>query len=403
MKVSNRLRCGAAALFTAVGFALAVVQNLPAAADAKLVDDLWYLRDYEDGTVSVACEDKTVTELVVPSVIDGKTITMLEVDGFKDCTALEKITVPETVTVIEDYCFYNCTALKEINLPKNLDNIGFQAFCGCKSLESLSIPASVSEIEAFAFEGCASLTGVKVDRDNPNYKDENGILFDKNGETLYLYPSALQGEQYAVPDGCKTVYDNAFIGNPYLKNVDISGISELGEDAFYYCTSLETMTVPEGITELNGSVFGKCAALQSVSLPSTLETIGDSCFLGCYALDHIEIPKSVTAIQSYAFFNCPALRSITLTESVTDVGKFALGFYLGEDDKPRRMPEFEVIADNGTAAFDYCVQNSIKCSGGVTQGVVFVYIVVGVVAAVIIATVVIVMIQRKNRKKYEIY
>lgn len=390
-----------AAVLTAAGLLTAGWQCLPAAADEE--DSLWTLRDYEDGVVSVSCNDKTVTELTVPEVIDGKTITMLEVDGFKDCTALKKITVPETVTVIEDYCFYECSALEEINIPKNLKNIGFQAFYDCSSLTEMQIPASVEEIEAFAFEGCSSLTGLHVASGNANYKDEDGILFDKNGETLYLYPSANPAEEYTVPAECKTVYDYAFIGNPYLKNVDISGITSLGRDAFYYCTALKSITVPEGITLLDGSVFGKCAALRSVSLPSTLTEIGESCFLGCFALEEIEIPETVEAIRNYAFFNCPALNRVKLTGNVTTIGDYAFGFYLDEDSKPKPLPAFEMEADNGTAAFDYCVKNSVKCTGGVTQGVVFVYIVLGVIGAVILATVILLLVQRKRRKQYELY
>lgn len=390
----------AAALLTA-GLALCGLQGVPAAAE-DYQDETWTVRDYEDGTISVSCNDKSVTEIEIPSVIHGMTVTMVEVDAFKDCTALKKVTVPDTVTVIEDYSFYNCPSLEEINIPEHVRNIGFQAFYGCASLTGMQIPASVEEIEAFAFEGCSSLKGVTVAKSNPAYKDENGILFSKNGDTLYLYPSALEGDSYVLPASCKTVYDYAFIGSPYLKSVDISGITELGEDAFYYCTALEHLEIPEGIEELKGSVCGKCAALQSVQLPSTLKSIGESCFYGCMALDTCELPDSLETVANYAFFNCPALTSVHLTKNTTTIGDYAFGFYLGDDDQPKRLPDFEIDAERNTAAFGYCVDNSIKCTGGVTQGSVFLYIVLGIVAAVIIITIVIVVIQKRIQKKYEL-
>ena len=388
-----------AALLTA-GLALCGIQGFSAAAEKA--DELWTVRDYEDGTVSVTCNDKTVTEVTVPSVIDGKTITMLEVDGFMNCTALKKVTIPDTVTVIDDYCFYQCSALEEINIPKNLKNIGFQAFYGCSSLKEMHIPASVKEIEAFAFEGCTSLAGVDVAEKNPAYKDENGILFDKNGEILYLYPSALEDESYTVPASCTEIYDYAFIGNPYLKNVDISGITKLGDDAFYYCTALEAITVPEGIEELEGAVFGKCESLRSVKLPSTLKKIGESCFYGCFALEQCELPEGLESISNYAFFNCPSLTSVRLTKNTAFIGNYALGWYMGDDDQPKRLPDFTVDAEDNTAAFDYCVKNSIKCTGGVTQGTVFLYIILGVVAAVVVITIIIIIVQKKIQKKYEL-
>ena len=380
---------------------LAGMQTLPASADV-FETDLWTVRDYEDGTVSVSLKDKTLTEVEVPSEIEGRTITMLEVDGFKDCTALQKITIPDTVTVIEDYCFYQCSALEEINVPKNVRNIGFQAFYGCSSLKGIEIPASVKEIEAFAFEGCSSLAGVTVAKDNAAYKDENGILFDKSGETLYLYPSALTGDAYTLPPSCKTVYDYAFIGNPYLKSVDISHITSLGEDAFYYCTALESLSVPEGIEELKGSVCGKCAALKTVTLPSTLKSIGESCFYGCMALESADLPEGLETVRNYAFFNCPALTNVKLSPNVKTIGDYAFGYYLGSDDKPKRLPDFEIDAAKNTEAFQYCAKNSIKCTGGVTQGSVFLYIVLGIVGAVILATIVLVILQKKYQKDHEL-
>ena len=397
--MNKLVHCIAATILTA-GLACCAVSAVPAAAE-DYQDEMWTVRDYENGTISVSCNDKTITEIEIPSEIHGMTITMVEVDAFKDCTALRKVTVPDTVTVIEDYSFYNCTALEEINIPEHVNNIGFQAFYGCASLTEMQIPAAVREIEAFAFEGCSALKGVTVAGDNPAYKDENGILFSKDGETLYLYPSALEGDSYVVPKTCKTVYDYAFIGNPYLKNVDISGITSLGDDAFYYCTALESLTVPEGIEELKGAACGKCAALKNVQLPSTLKAIGESCFYGCMALETCDLPDSLETVYNYAFFNCPSLTSVRLTKNVTKVGDYAFGFYLGDDNQPKRLPDFEIDAERNTAAFDYCVKNSIKCTGGVTQGSTFLYIVLGIVAVVIIITIVIIVLQKRYQKRLE--
>ena len=391
-------------LAAAVGLALSIpCLSASASVNGPSKDGKWYLREYEDNTISVSIQDKSVTEVEIPEVIDGHTITMVEVDAFKDCEALRKVTIPKTVTVIEDYSFYNCSALEEVNIPENVHNIGFQAFYGCAKLESMEIPAAVDDIEAFAFEGCSSLKGVTVAAGNAAYKDENGILFDKAGETLYLYPSAKTDESYTVPASCKTIYDYAFIGNPHLKSVDISTIESLGEDAFYYCTALESITVPEGITELKGSVFGNCTALKSASLPGTLTSIGESCFYNCLNLSAVEIPESVQSIGKYAFFNCPSLTSIHLTAATTTIGEYALGWYFaGDEEKPVRLPDFEVDATNDTAACDYCVKNSIKCTGGVTQNTFFLYIIVGIVVLVIIITIVIIAVQKKIQKRYEI-
>lgn len=397
---SKRLACLALAGTLLVG-AFAAVLKLPAAAEDA--DSMWLVREYENDVYSVSCEDKTVTDVEIPSVIDGKTITMVEVDAFKDCEQLQHVTIPDTVTVIEDYSFYNCPALQEITIPRSVENIGFQAFYGCAMLETVNIPASVTDLEAFAFEGCGNLKTVTVAEDNPSYMDVNGVLFDKDGKTLILYPSAMEGDTYTVPEGCTEVYDYAFIGNPYLKTVDISGITTLGEDAFYFCTSLQSMDIPDAVTELEGSVFGNCSALERVKLPANLVTIGDSCFYNCLKLSDIEIPETVQTISNYAFFNCPSLTRIHLTKTTETIGNYALGWYFsGDSDEPKRLPDFEVDAEDNTAAFDYCVNNSIKCTGGVTQGTVFLYIIIGVVALVVIVTIIIIVVQKRIQKRYEL-
>ena len=393
----------AAAFLTACGLFLAGLSILPVSADNGVSKDgKWYLREYPDDVISVSIQDKTVTEVEIPSVIDGKTITMVEVDGFKDCVNLKSIKIPDTVTVIEDYAFYQCSSLEEVNIPQSVKNIGFQAFYGCASLKEMKIPAATDNIEAFAFEGCSSLPAVEISEQNPAYKSENGIFFDKEGKILYLYPSAMQGTSYTVPEGCEEIYDRAFIGNPYLEHVEMRGISKLGEDAFYYCTSLKAATVPEGIDVLKGSVFGNCTSLQNVYLPSSLTEIGDSCFYNCLGLSVCEVPESVRKIGKYAFFNCPGLTRIRLTKNTETIGDYSLGWYMGEDQKPKRLPDFTVDAEDNTAAFVYCAENSIRCTGGVTQSTVFLYIILGVVALVIILTIVIIVVQKKIQKRYEL-
>ena len=402
-----------------------LLSGVPLPAGAEEETALWQYNDYGDGTVSITCLDKTVTEVEVPAEMDGKTITMIEVDCFNGCEQLKKVTLPETITVLDDYAFYRCGALEELNIPAHLEKIGFQTFYGCAKLPEMTVPETVTEIEAFAFEGCNALGAVDVADANAAYKDEDGVLFTKDGSCLMLYPSAKTDASYVVPGGCQKIDDRAFIGNTHLENVDISAISELGEDAFYYCTALKEIAIPAGITSLNGHVFGNCnalekvtlpegitslgnscfyncASLQGITLPQSLTTIEDNCFYGCVHLASIDIPDAVTDIGKYAFFNCASLHRIALSANVQSVGDYALGFYSEDGENSLRLPDFEVEADNDTAAFAYCVKFEIRSTGGVTQSVVFLYIILGVVVLVIAATIAIIVIQRRIRKRYEL-
>ncbi len=371
-------------------------------SDGYSKDGLWYYKDYGDGTVSVVCQDSTVEEAVVPSEIDGHKITMIELDCFKDNTSLKKVTLPDTITVLEDYAFYLCSGLEEINIPDSVEKFGFQTFYGCSSLKEISVPAGLTEIEGYTFDGCTSLNAVHVNAKNQNYKDEDGILFTKDGTDLIVYPAAKPGTSYSVPASCTKLEGYAFMANPYLEEIRIDSVTEIGEDAFYYCTALKSMTIPEGITMLTGATFGNCTSLESVVLPESLEAIGSGCFYYCLQLKNITIPAAVKTINENAFFNCPSLTRVTIPETVTQIGEYAFGFYSGDDETKQHLPDFEIDADNGTAAFEYAVKYNVKCTGGVTQGIVFVYIMIGIVAAVMIAVIVLVIAQKRYQKQHEL-
>lgn len=373
-------------------------------------DGVWLYNDYGDGTVSVTCQDNTLTEAEIPAEIDGHVITMVEVDCFKDNPGLKKVTLPETITVIEDYAFYQCYGLEEINIPESVQKIGFQAFCGC-ALREVTIPAGLTEIENFAFEGCNSLRAIHVSKSNQNYLDQDGILFDHDKTKLIVYPSAKTDTSYTVPENCTELESYAFMGNQYLEQIDISVVQEMGEDVFYYCTRLQEITIPDGITELKGSAFGNCIALKKITLPEGITYLGSGCFYNCVMLEEIQLPESLTGMNDFAFFNCGSLKSLTIPESVTTIGDYALGWYYGNDgsntgndtqDDYKRLPNFEIDADNGTAAFEYAARNSIKCTGGITQGIVFVYIMLGVVALVILAVIGLVIMQKRYQKAHEL-
>ncbi|MBR4318598.1 MAG: leucine-rich repeat domain-containing protein [Oscillospiraceae bacterium] len=388
---------------------MCLISCIPANAEDVIVsqngtsaDGLWTYHDYGDGTISVTCTDNTVTEAVIPSEIDGHVINMVELDCFKDNPNLKKVTLPETITVLEDYAFYLCSGLEEINIPKKLEKFGFQTFYGCSKLKEVTVPATVTEIEGFTFEGCNALEAVHVEKGNQQYKDEDGILFTADGSELLLYPSAKAGTSYTVPDSCTKLESYAFMANTSLEQIDLNAVSEIGEDAFYYCTALKSMTIPEGITTLTGAVFGDCTALESVTLPESLEVIGSGCFYNCISLKEISIPENVNTINNNAFFNCPSLTKISVSSNVTQIGDYAFGFYSDENETPQQLPDFVLDAENGTKAFEYAYKFDVKCTGGVTQSIIFIYIIIGVIALVIIGVVILLIMQKRYQKSHEL-
>lgn len=101
-------------------------------------------------------------DVIIPSQINGLTVTAVAGDGFYQCTNLTGITIPRTVTTISSFgeAFAGCVNLKSAVMLPGVADIGPFSFSGCTSLTNVAIPNSVTNIDASAFNGCYSLTNV---------------------------------------------------------------------------------------------------------------------------------------------------------------------------------------------------------------------------------------------------
>ncbi|HWR19903.1 MAG TPA: leucine-rich repeat domain-containing protein [Clostridia bacterium] len=105
-----------------------------------------------------------------------------------------------------------------------------------------------------------------------------------------------------------------------IKAVDIlNGVTEIGDQAFMYCTALASVTIPSSVTSIGDQAFMYCRALTSVTIPNSVTSISDGAFAACTALTLVTIPNSVTSIGEAAFSGCTALTSVTIPNSVTSI------------------------------------------------------------------------------------
>ena len=125
-----------------------------------------------------------------------------------------------------------------------------------------------------------------------NYSYEDGLLIDKNNNTLIRCQS--KSNKLEIPNSIKVIGDSAFAGSTYLQQIVIpESVTKIDGAAFVNCTSLQKVVIPESVTEIGEFAFEGCTALQNVVIPDSVTEIGDSAFLNCRCLQEIVLPKSL--------------------------------------------------------------------------------------------------------------
>lgn len=206
--------------------AMTLVPMSAGAEDASEAVDSGIYFDKSTGTVT-GCDDN-ITELNIPEEIDGVKVTAIKQGAFggEDAIALTSVTIPKTVTSIATLAFHNCDNLKSITVAE----------------------------------------------ENPAYCSIDGVLFNKNADTLLVYPNA-KAESYEIPEG----------------------VTCIGAYAFNFCRNLKSVVIPDGVITIEKGAFKTCMNLTGIVIPNSVTDIGSRAFYQCYKLESFEVAADNTA------------------------------------------------------------------------------------------------------------
>ena len=137
----------------------------------------------------------------------------------------------DRVVGIGDRAFMGESGIDEIVLPNSLMRIGKEAFKG-SGITVISIPSSVVSIGEMAFARCVSLSAINVNGANPMFASDEGVLFDREMETLICYPSGKTGSTYTIPKSVTKISASAFSSCTYLVNVKYGGTKKQWKDVY---------------------------------------------------------------------------------------------------------------------------------------------------------------------------
>ena len=130
-----------------------------------------------------------------------------------------------------------------------------------------------------------------------------------------------------IPDTVTSIGRNMFYSCSNLTSVIIPNtVTSIGTNMFSYCSKLTSIIIPNSITSINNNMFSYCRSLTSVTIPNTVTSINSDAFSNCISLTSITIPNGVTSIGNSAFSNCISLTSVTIPNTVTSIGNSAFSY-----------------------------------------------------------------------------
>lgn len=191
-------------------------------------------------------------------------------------------------------------------------------------IQYINLTENIFSSKEKVFSKYPNLVSVDVDKNNPYYTSENGVLFNKNRTELFVYPSCKTDSTYVVPSTVKTIEDYSFYTCNKLEKITIpNGVKKIPTSCFEKCKNLKSVVLPNSIIEISFNAFEDCENLTNITISNNVKVINFRAFKNCTSLKSVYIPKATTTLYNETFSNCTDLESINIdrnNKKYTSVG-----------------------------------------------------------------------------------
>jgi len=174
------------------------------------------------------------------------------------------------------------------------------AYMGDTTLTEAVVPAEVDNLPLQAFAYCKNLQMIRFE-DNSKLRDI--------GEYAFYECSSLK--ELKLPSGVVAVpkYMCAWCEN--IERVDLpAGLRDIGQHAFAYCGKLKKINIPDGVKHLGSNVFSLCSNLEEIFLPDSIKELESYAFSDCTSLKKIVMPSNGDLLGELILSGCYALEEI---------------------------------------------------------------------------------------------
>ena len=195
-----------------------------------------------------AISTSTKGAITIPFALGGYPVVGIGDRALSGCANLTSVTISTNVMRIGNAAFSNCSGLRNITIPTNVTYIGNGAFSGCGGLESISLPFVGSE------------------RGNSRKSD---ALFG------YIFGTSTYSGGISITQKYSSEASSTYYIPSSLTSVVLTDETTLGYGAFYNCTNLTSITLPNGVTNIGFYAFYNCRGLSSFTIPQNVTYITD--------------------------------------------------------------------------------------------------------------------------------
>lgn len=207
--------------------------------------------------------------------------------------------------------------ITKIVINEGVTGIGDYAFCDVNNSSSIELPNSLERIGKGAFFFCR-LTSIDIPSNVTSISDD-AFEYCTGLESINV---SEENKNYSSVDGVlfnkdKTTlisYGHYKTGDNYIIP---STVKKINSSAFFGNINLKSVEIPNSVTEIADKAFNYCS-LTSVEIPNSVKLIGEMAFADC-DLTSIELPNSLEVISRGTFSGCEKLESVKLPTSITAI------------------------------------------------------------------------------------